>query len=881
LTGAASHRENGGATEISIRGMGPYLGSTVINGREATNGSGDRSVNFSQFPSELFNKLGIYKTQAASFIEGGVAGQIALETIKPLDHGKRSITLQGKAAYNPDEQNLDNNVRDVGYRGTASYIDQFETESGQKFGISLGVQRNETTNPEQEAITSGTPRLCGLDPATGQTLTSGNCNSGNGVIDLSTPEGRLSPFIATTSSRTFRQNTTGDERESLFAAFQWQPNDRLDINIDAQVSEREATEQRRDLTFAEARRGIENLISDNGIVRSYTNAGRIETLSTDWSRTEEYEGLGFNAEYQVNDKLSVAFDASHSNTRRSEKDVEVRLRSNNDFRSDRVPTAFNIYPGGGLAPNITVTNFDATDHSQFRNSTRIRPRERVRDNTVSAMALDFDFQTDSGFISSWEGGLRASELEYQTFGGRRPTASVTGDVRDANAACRTPFPESGFLSSQTRGPLITNVDEAGNVIAAGTGNSFASFDAQCLVRELTGAEINPDDTAVSLSSVDVTEETLAAYLQANYEGQWGDKPIRGNFGLRVVDTEVDSIGYRSALTTVTDPQTGEISFQSAAGLDTVNGGGSYTEVLPSASLVMDLDDDLLFRAGVFRGLSRPDPSSLGFARNFTVQDGDSISDVADLLQNVRASGNPNTEPLLSWNVDTALEWYPNEDTILAGGLYYKSFQGGFKSLKQAEAFDIDGNIVNGNVTTTVTDDDTSKLYGLELTATHSFSYLPGFWSGFGTKVSYNYASSDFEFEDGAFGSSTVLDEAGNIVSQQFGILPPTEIFGLSKNVASVQLYYQTENFDAQLIYKTRSEYFQQFISSPTRIRLVDDNEVWELRMSYQLNDRVKLTAEGINLFDEPRRDFRYQSGNQSAANIKLRRMIFRKRTSES
>ncbi|WP_427452958.1 TonB-dependent receptor plug domain-containing protein [Litorimonas sp. WD9-15] len=62
ITGVASHRENGGATEVSIRGLGPYLSSTVVNGRAATNGSGDRSVNFSQFPSELVNKLAVFKT---------------------------------------------------------------------------------------------------------------------------------------------------------------------------------------------------------------------------------------------------------------------------------------------------------------------------------------------------------------------------------------------------------------------------------------------------------------------------------------------------------------------------------------------------------------------------------------------------------------------------------------------------------------------------------------------------------------------------------------------------------------------------------------------------------------------------------------------------
>ena len=89
VTGAASHRENGGATEISIRGLGPFLSATTFNGREATNGSGDRAVNFSQFPSELMNKLKVYKTQNASLIEGGVAGLIELETLKPLDYGKR------------------------------------------------------------------------------------------------------------------------------------------------------------------------------------------------------------------------------------------------------------------------------------------------------------------------------------------------------------------------------------------------------------------------------------------------------------------------------------------------------------------------------------------------------------------------------------------------------------------------------------------------------------------------------------------------------------------------------------------------------------------------------------------------------------------------
>jgi TonB-dependent receptor len=158
LTGASSHREQGGATEISIRGLGPYLGSTVMNGREAANGSGDRSVNFSQFPSELFNKVAIYKTQSAELIEGGVSGQIHLDTIKPLDFGKRRFQFEYKGNWNPDNTDLEDPIRDFGQRITSSFVDQFETERFGDIGISVGYQKNVTTNPEQEARTGSSNR---------------------------------------------------------------------------------------------------------------------------------------------------------------------------------------------------------------------------------------------------------------------------------------------------------------------------------------------------------------------------------------------------------------------------------------------------------------------------------------------------------------------------------------------------------------------------------------------------------------------------------------------------------------------------------------------------------------------------------------------------
>ncbi|MEM8998528.1 MAG: TonB-dependent receptor plug domain-containing protein, partial [Acidobacteriota bacterium] len=230
LTGIASHREQGGATEVSIRGLGPFLGATTINRREATNGSGDRSVNFSQFPSELFNTIRVYKTQQASLIEGGVSGQIELETTRPLDKSDKSLFFELKGSYNPDNENINIAERDLGARATLSYIDQFESKGGDKFGVALGFQRNVTTNPEAEARSSSTYRDCRNDPAESVgVFSSGNCDSGRGDLVLEVdPETGVAPdantpFIFVPSQRSYRQNITDDERDAVFAAFQWQP----------------------------------------------------------------------------------------------------------------------------------------------------------------------------------------------------------------------------------------------------------------------------------------------------------------------------------------------------------------------------------------------------------------------------------------------------------------------------------------------------------------------------------------------------------------------------------------------------------------------------------------------------------------------------------
>ncbi|WP_299574434.1 TonB-dependent receptor [uncultured Shewanella sp.] len=885
LTGASSHRENGGATEISIRGLGPFLSATNINGREATNGSGDRSVNFSQFPSELMQKVAIYKTQDASMIEGGVAGVITLETLKPLDFGKQRFQAEVKGNYNPDQANVDNSLQgDLGYRGTLSYVDQFEFDNGQAFGLSVGLQRQDISQPEAEyrssSPTGSSLWACLNDPTDTNTgffrSSAGDCedeivgsnNQGyNNDIDpdtgLAVDDGR--EYAWTGSSRSFRQNETSDERDALFFALQYQPSNKWDINFDAQISDRTQAEARHDLIFLQKRvtPGVtgQNLITnDVGGILHWEGEERIESAGEQFSREEKYRGYGLNVEHFFSDDLKISLDLGYSKTSREELQITNRGRT-----SSRPFLSWDL---GEYIPHFTVTDFDVTDISNFTDSLRTRiDRENVRDNEIMGARLDIDYILDSDFFSSVQAGVRVSELTFVQFGGTNGNGSRTTYNLDESATsaidvlegCQIAFPETDFLSSVSDGDIITHVDSSGNVVESGTGASWATYNNECFSQAVAASQggefAYPEVTYENAGTIDVTEQTTSAYAMLNYDTEMFGKYIRGNFGVRVVDTDVTSIGFREGFDVVTDPATGIVELVPNGSIEKIVGGGDYTEVLPSFNLVVDYDDNILLRAGIYRGMSRADPSDLSYSRTFVTDDSDDPESVEDLLVGVNGSGNPDLQPLMSWNYDAAVEWYPSDDSMVALGVYYKQFNGGYQQQTQLENFIVDGVEVSLPITNSVTTDENSDLYGFEAT----FSYR---WDlGVGVKLGYNYADTTYEFEDSNYGNTFTTDLDGVTTQLTAGIVPPASVPGFSEHVFNGQVYYQIGGFDTALIYKYRSEYFQPYTSNGTRLRYVDEAGIWEARAAYKINQHLRIKVSAINLFSEPRSDDFYTQGN--------------------
>ena len=925
VTGAATHRENGGATEVAIRGLGPYLGTTTVNVRESTNGSGNRAVNFSIFPSELFNSIAIHKTQSASYIEGAVSGQVQLTTRRPIEYGEQRVQFGVKGSAHPDDANIAGQSN--GHRTTFSYINSWESEGLGNFGVSFGGQVRDDSNPEAEAThTTGGGRFeaCVLESfdSMAQPLdTSGRCDENGSDPDLSNDQLQALidsnpdynsvadiPFAYIPRDRTFRRNTTDDDRQALFGAIQWQPSDSLEFMVDFQQSERDQKELRQDLQFGGTQNNLRDVVSNprTGLLQSFVADTDIRSKTTDFVRFEEYEGAGLNIAWQATDNLEVSFDAAFADTRRVETDVEVRLAANEVLITDPDRTSsreefwvrFDVNAPGtdGLTlPTVLSTdgsssrdpasllNFDINDPRYFtaRDRAQVRARQQIREHTIDALRLDLSWDTDLGFVNNLEGGVRLSSLAYRTFGGNRNQAgfslyddedldgvphgsSSTAESRAAvfNAAnnCgQGSFPEPDFLSESRGGnDLITFAH------GIGTGTGWATFDHGCLLDELLvnygGRSAIGFQNGIQTNSIDLTEDVTAFYLQANYDTFMSGRSVRGNFGVRVVQTDVDSIGYRTPLTVTQEDGLYFVEEASGAEYERVLQTNSYTEVLPSLTFIMDLNDDWVFRAGAFRGISRPDPHSYGNSRSINTNDSDDpdsgYASLEEAVHGISSPGNPKLQALPSWNVDLGVEWYANEDTLLAAGVYWKRFQGAFENAYQPEDILIDGNVVTGSVRTTQVSDNKSNLSGIEITATHSFDYLPGFLSGFGGKFSYNYADSDFEFEDGHGGDGIAFDANGNPIPR-LGLLPPAGLWGLSRHTSATQIYWQNDRFNVQAIYKARSRYFQGFGRDTTaRVRYVADYNTLDLRLRFDVTDNIELSLEGINLLSEPRMDYR-------------------------
>lgn len=188
-----------------------------------------------------------------------------------------------------------------------------------------------------------------------------------------------------------------------------------------------------------------------------------------------------------------------------------------------------------------------------------------------------------------------------------------------------------------------------------------------------------------------SEKSKAAYLMTDFETDrvpftdWAlpfGMELAGNFGVRVVQTEVSGTGYMTFRSVRKTASFDPLNPNAAAGLSiaafsqNTSVAGKSTDVMPSLNLALwPIVDKLALRYSIGKTIARPPVSKLlpsGNTCTFSevIEDNPEEPDGSSADQNCSGTmGNPDLKPQTNVNQNLSLEWYANRDTMLTVGVF--------------------------------------------------------------------------------------------------------------------------------------------------------------------------------------------------------------------
>ena len=241
-----------------------------------------------------------------------------------------------------------------------------------------------------------------------------------------------------------------------------------------------------------------------------------------------------------------------------------------------------------------VNPIDLNNHAAYTGNAFARRNEEDRVDEIKAAKFDLTYDR-LGFWSQFKAGLRFSDHDRVTDLENDNNLEVisTANTLAGNANCRTDN-------------LVRNWGEDSNTNIS----QWAQFDTRCLYRAFAGTD-DVGRRADTRSAGDGHQRTHPRRLRhrADFNTTLGGHALTGNLGVRFVDNQITSSGYRGAYTLVTtrDPITGVPAYRlirSPAPSTRSRSEHSYRNILPSFNANLELRDDLFLRGGLYKAIAR-------------------------------------------------------------------------------------------------------------------------------------------------------------------------------------------------------------------------------------------------------------------------------------
>lgn len=713
VTGVQITRVFGEGQSVSIRGLQQVRvevdGRTLLGWSARVsppeNDNLGRSSGLDSVPSSLFGRLEVRKSPLSSQAEGGLGGTVNLSTPKPFSFKKPTISLRAQGTYSDGVDKFE-----PGFAGlfTTTFADD-------RIGILIaGEYQKRSSYLQLFERNNWFPVLNGAPALT----------NGQPTAPVYVP--RLLQYEETNIDRT---------RWGLNGAVQFRVADDLTITADAMYSDQKSNRTNRFLAYtlhdSATLRTINSTFTDpNG----YILAGRTVSATAaaannrnvvrtgNQIRLDPTTSLlaGINTKYDDGTWLIEADGYYSRGTLRQKIEVFTLQTAANavlaeyDFRGRNVPdlALFNAN-GTPFNPNLIAGYPQRTD--------RLAIRANLLPANLDEWTWRFDvgYKTDNGM--KFSAGARYVDLSAD-FTAFRSRANITNAELAAG----------GFLDpDQTAGTSIYDSFLPG--IAGSFPRAFltavpnSEFIIGRSIQPVTGEPPLPGEPLARNRDRDfvVNEKTFSGYLMFDTEGEVFGLPVKTNAGVRISHTKfradtISRLPRRNAAGAIITP----IIIDPV----NVNDRNEYTNILPSANVIVNLTDNVLTRLSVSQTLQRASLQDLA------------PSTFVDATNRTKTTGNAQLKPPISTNIDLSFEYYMGKSNLISGAIFYKSVEDFITpvTFRQIEpGFESLGPILVRGVENVAS----AKVKGFEVGVTQFFDFLPAPFDGLGMIANYTYADS--------------------------------------------------------------------------------------------------------------------------------------------
>ena len=850
VPGVSINRVGGEGRAITVRGLSGSFTRVRVNGMEAQAISGattsDRGINtgrgfdFNVFASELFNNLVVRKTADAETLEGSLGATVDLNVARPFDYKDFTLALSAQAGYNTLAKNIDpkftgliSNTWDtgigrIGVLASAAYSrrDYYEDQFGS------GGWNPATVDGGFCSPVGVTPVSPALNPAQGTTAT--DCATG-----VPRPAANDTNYALVNRSTVFLPRLPrygrfhhDQKRLGVTGSVQWEPAPGIELGADLLYSDYKVFREENWLegfSFARA------IASPNfGKPQTAIREAILRDAGTSHTQGANFGQTVYDIAYGVFDGVDVRSDTQYDRFRSrftqytlyGKFDVTDRLRLNflaGKARTDFDQTQQTTFLFGRNNTRQTIDfredrnqptigfGFDVTDPGQYTlapGSAEIRAAPSFVDNENKMIEGNFSWKAAEGF--TLKGGLHLDRFDFSVTPYQRPNNFLVPTLSASDLAGMTHLIK-GFGEGMRDGVFpsswvaINYSDFAERYGLADYSGDFA------LIQNLGGTRR-------------VREDIVSAFGQVDFDLSSIGVPVRGNAGMRYARTRLDSTGYSTSLAQF------------------VTARHDYEDWLPSLNLVADITPKLLIRGAVAEVMTRPELGFLSPGANVVISGTPSVN-----------SGNPLLEPIRATTYDAAIEWYFAPNSLLSAAYFRKDIQSYIQNQALQQTFVQTGLplslLANSGLDPNVTlftvnqarNTPGGPLEGYEVNYQHAFTFLPGFLKNFGALLNYTHVKSTITYYLAASSANTT----------------ERDLLGLSRDAFNATLYYEDSKLSARISGSYRGPYI---IALPANNPLqdlegVDKSLIFDLSVSYQLTDQIKLSLEGLNIFDRPYRQY--------------------------